>query len=155
MTEAVKLLFFWPPKSLLMVAASHEIKINLLLSRKAMTNLNSVWKSIKARWVGCGGKWKGGSKGRRYMYTYAYSTEDLGLTPGSGISPGVGNGNPLEYYCLENFMDRGAWWAKFMESQRIEHDWATEHTHNAKITATDALPCPSGKSRFQTHVLFI
>ena len=45
------------------------------------------------------------------MYTYAYSTEDLGLTPGSGISPGVGNGNPLEYACLENPMDRGVWWA--------------------------------------------
>ena len=26
-------------------------------------------------------------------------------------SPGVGNGNPLQYFCLENFMDRGAWWA--------------------------------------------
>ena len=31
--------------------------------------------------------------------------------PGSGRSPGEGNGNPLEYSCLENYMDRGAWWA--------------------------------------------
>ena len=34
-----------------------------------------------------------------------------GLTPRSGKFPGVGNGNPLQYSCLENSMDRGAWWA--------------------------------------------
>ena len=36
---------------------------------------------------------------------------DWGLTPGSGRFPGEGNGNPLQYSCLENFMDRGALWA--------------------------------------------
>ena len=36
---------------------------------------------------------------------------DLGSIPGSGRSPGEGNGNPLQYPCLENSMDRGAWWA--------------------------------------------
>ena len=36
---------------------------------------------------------------------------DLGLIPGWGRSPGEGNGYPLQYSCLENFMDRGAWWA--------------------------------------------
>ena len=37
---------------------------------------------------------------------------DLGLIPGLGRSPGEGNGNnPLQYSCLENSMDRGAWWA--------------------------------------------
>ena len=36
---------------------------------------------------------------------------DLGSIPGSGRSPGEGNGNPLKYSCLENLMDRGAWWA--------------------------------------------
>ena len=36
---------------------------------------------------------------------------DTGLIPGSGRSPGVGNGNPLQYSCLENSMDRGAWQA--------------------------------------------
>ena len=34
---------------------------------------------------------------------------DMGLTPGLGRSPGVGNGNPFQYSCLENPMDRGAW----------------------------------------------
>ena len=35
---------------------------------------------------------------------------DPGSIPGSRISPGEGNGNPLQYSCLENPMDRGAWW---------------------------------------------
>ena len=36
---------------------------------------------------------------------------DTGSIPGSGRSPGGGPGNPLQYSCLENPMDRGAWWA--------------------------------------------
>ena len=35
---------------------------------------------------------------------------DAGLIPGSGRSPGEGNGNPLQYSCLETPKDRGAWW---------------------------------------------
>ena len=38
-------------------------------------------------------------------------TGDVGLIPGSGRSPGVGNGNLFHYSCLENSMDRGAWWS--------------------------------------------
>ena len=38
-----------------------------------------------------------------------YNAGDLGSIPGSRRSPGEGNGNPLQYYCLENPMDRGAW----------------------------------------------
>ena len=41
----------------------------------------------------------------------AWSAGDTGLIPGSGRSPGEGNGNPLKYSCLENPMDRGAWHA--------------------------------------------
>ena len=41
----------------------------------------------------------------------AYNAGDPGLIPGSGRSPGEGNGNPLQYSCLENSMDGGAWWA--------------------------------------------
>ena len=40
---------------------------------------------------------------------YAFHAGDLGLIPGSGRSPGEGNGYPLQYSCLENPMDRGAW----------------------------------------------
>ena len=38
---------------------------------------------------------------------------DLGSIPGSGRSPGGGHGSPLQYPCLENPTDRGAWWATF------------------------------------------
>ena len=40
----------------------------------------------------------------------ACNAGDLGLIPVSGRSPGGGNGSPLQYSCLENPMDRGAWW---------------------------------------------
>ena len=40
----------------------------------------------------------------------ACSVGDLGSFPGSGRSPGEGDGNPFQYSCLENSMDRGAWW---------------------------------------------
>ena len=49
----------------------------------------------------------GGSDGKES----AYSAGDLGSTLGLGRSPGGGHGNPLQYSCLENPMDRGAWWA--------------------------------------------
>ena len=42
----------------------------------------------------------------------AYNVGDLGSIPGSGRSPREGHGNPLQYSCLENPMDGGAWWAK-------------------------------------------
>ena len=49
----------------------------------------------------------GGSDGKES----ACNTGDLGLIPGLGLSPGKGKGYPLQYSCLENPMDRGAWWA--------------------------------------------
>ena len=49
----------------------------------------------------------GGSDGKES----ACSAGDLGTSPGLGKSPGEGNGHPLQYPCLENPMDRGAWWA--------------------------------------------
>ena len=42
---------------------------------------------------------------------YARKVGNLGSVPGSGRSPEEGNGNPLQYSCLENSMDRGAWQA--------------------------------------------
>ena len=49
----------------------------------------------------------GGSDGKES----ACNVGDLGLIPGSGRSAGEGNANPLQYSCLGNSMDRGAWWA--------------------------------------------
>ena len=39
---------------------------------------------------------------------------DVGLIPGLGRCPGEGNGDPLQYSCLQNFVDRGAWWATLL-----------------------------------------
>ena len=65
---------------------------------------------------------EGMSLGRRSKFR-SCQYRDLGLIPGSGRSPEVGNGNPLQYSCLENCMYRGTWWATSMESQRVGHDW--------------------------------
>ena len=54
---------------------------------------------------------------------------EAGLIPGSGRSPGAGHGNPLQYSCLENPMDREAWGggvATVHRSQRVGHNEATE-----------------------------
>ena len=48
-----------------------------------------------------------------------YKARDLGSIPGVERSSGEGNGYPLWYSCLENSMDRGAWWATVQGSQRV------------------------------------
>ena len=64
------------------------------------------------------GRFPGGSDGKES----ACNAGDLGLIPGSGRSPGEGNGNPLQYSCLENPMDREAWPTTVHGSQRVRHD---------------------------------
>ena len=64
----------------------------------------------------------GGSDGKES----ACSAGDLGLIPGWGQSPGGGNGNPLQYSCLENSMDRGAWRAAV---DGVTKSWAQWSTH--------------------------
>ena len=55
----------------------------------------------------------------------ACNAGDWGLIPGWGRSAGEGNGYPLQYSCLENSIDRGAWQAEqSMRSQRVGHDYA-------------------------------
>ena len=58
----------------------------------------------------------------------AHNSGDLGSIPGSGRSPGEGKGNPLWYSCLENPMDRGAWWA-------IVHGVAESRTRLSNFTS--------------------
>ena len=54
----------------------------------------------------------------------AGDARDVVLIPGLERSPGVGNGNPFQYSCLENFIDWGVWQAIAMELQRVGHYWA-------------------------------
>ena len=65
-------------------------------------------------WLG----FPGGSEGK----ASAWNEGDSGSIPWSGRSPGEGKGNPLQYSYMKNPMERGAWWAKSMESQRVGHD---------------------------------
>ena len=62
----------------------------------------------------------------------AGDARDLGSIPGLGKSPGEENGNPLQYSCLGNPMDRGAWWAtlhEIMNSWTQMSDYTHTHTH--------------------------
>ena len=52
-----------------------------------------------------------GFPGGSYGKESAYNAGNPDSVPGSGRSPGEGNGNPLQYSCLENLMDKGTWWA--------------------------------------------
>ena len=56
----------------------------------------------------------------------ACNAGDLGLIPGSGRSPAEGNGNLLQYFCLENPMNKGTWRATVHEVTRVGHDLATK-----------------------------
>ena len=53
----------------------------------------------------------------------------MGLIPGSGRSPGVGNDSPLQYSCLGNSMDRATWWATPWGRKELD---MTEHSNNNK-----------------------
>ena len=65
---------------------------------------------------------------------------DVGPVPGSGRSPGEGNGNPLQYPCLGNSMNRGAWLAIV---HVVTKTWTilSAHTHTHKHTHTDICVC--------------
>ena len=74
----------------------------------------------------------------------AGDTRDTSLIPGSGRSSGEVNGNPLQYSCLENPMNRGAWQATVHGSQRVRHDWSDlSHTQTHTHTHTHTPPLPS------------
>ena len=60
----------------------------------------------------------GGSDGKEF----ARNAGDPGLTSGLGRSPGEGNGNPLQYSCLENSMDKSSGRLQFMGLQRVGHN---------------------------------
>ena len=63
-----------------------------------------------------------GCPGGAEVKASACNVGDLGSISESGRSPGEGNGNPLQYSCLENPMDGGDWWATVHGSQRARHN---------------------------------
>ena len=70
-----------------------------------MNNQKMVYISFIAFWG-----FPGGTNGKKPPAN-AGDIRDMGSIPGLGRSPGGGHGNPTQYSCLENTMDRGSWWA--------------------------------------------
>ena len=87
--------FFFP----LYISQSQSHKTFFSLSPELMITQQTTQFKLCAR------EYPGGSE----VKGSGCNTRDLGLIPGSGRSPGEGNGNPLQYSCLENPMDGGAW----------------------------------------------
>ena len=71
------------------------------------------------------GGFPGGASGKEFACN-AENSGDVGLIPGSGRPPGGEHSSPLQYSCLENSMDRGAWWAAVQELDMTE---VTEQAH--------------------------
>ena len=65
------------------------------------------------------------------LHVNAGDARDMGLIPGSGRSPGEGNGNPLQYSCLENPMDRRD--CQTMVYKVAKELYMNEHTHTARL----------------------
>ena len=77
----------------------------------------------------------------------AGGTRDSGSTTGEGRSPGGGNGSPLQYCCLENPMDRGAWWA-------ADHGVTQSRTWLSNWAHTRAWQVKEGEERDQRMLCF-
>ena len=79
------------------------------------------------------------------------NTGNPGSIPRLGRFPGEENGNPLQYSCLKNPMDRGAWWATVPRVARVRHNLVTKphthHTHTHTHTHTHFPPFPTSHSR--------
>ena len=73
---------------------------------------------------------------------------DLGSLPGLGRSPGKGNDNPLQYPCLENPMDRGAWWA-------IVHGVAQSQTRLKRLSSNSSEDLDTWKLKASNSLLFL
>ena len=72
-----------------------------------MARYEQVYRGLGGPFQELWGHFPGGSE----VKASACNAGDVGLIPGLGRSPGERNGNSLQYSCLENPMDRGAWWA--------------------------------------------
>ena len=80
---------------------------------------------------------------------------DASSTPGSGRFPGGGHDNPLQYSCLENLMDRGAWQATVHGVTKSQRQLSTQHRHMRARTHTHTHhhSFPSGFSLFQQGLI--
>ena len=81
----------------------------------------------------------------RNLSINAGDLRDMGLIPGSGRSPGGGHGNPLQYSCLQNPMDRGAWWTTVhgVTKSQTWLKWLSTHAgkESSSVLPPESHPC--------------
>ena len=94
---------------------SITVQQNTLFRKSGKNDSEKLWITVSP----------GGSVGKESACD-AGNAVDAGSIPGSGRSPREGNGNPFQYSCLGNSMDRGAWWATIHGVTRVGYDLATK-----------------------------
>ena len=83
----------------------------------------------------------------------ACNSGDSGSIPGSGKCPGEGNGNPLQYSCLENPVDRGAWQAIVHRVESVRQDLETKKTEGGINYLITSLSLPSVAISLNSKIL--
>ena len=73
---------------------------------------------------------------------------DGSSVPGLGRSPGGGHGNPLQYSCLENPMNRGAWW---LQSMGLQMSDTTEQLRHSRVDTAAKTPAPPPWDKLRPH----
>ena len=117
-------------------------------------------------WKKCDQRFTKGFPGDSVVKNPSPSAGDAGSIPGAGRSPGEGNGNLLQYFCLENLMDRGARQSivhRVAKSQIQLSDWARTrthtHTHTHAISVFQAtlqnMTTPNNKNQLCFHSLLV
>ena len=100
--------------------------------RNKQVQMSKSFEGCGRRWLpkGCWGGFPGGTSGREPACS-AGAIRDAGSIPGSGRSPVEERGNLLQYSCLENPMDSGAWWATVhgVVKSQTRLEWWSTHTH--------------------------
>ena len=85
----------------------------------------------------------GGASGKEPACQCRLDIKDMGSIPGLEIAPRGGHGNPLKYSCLENPMDKGAWWAAVHRIAQSWHVWSNlAHMHKLHNSLYFLIPYP-------------
>ena len=105
------------------------IHLKILILKLIYENLSDIYENLSKIFVGAtkniGVEFRGTQNltlGFQVALVIKNSPANAGSIPGSRRSPGGGHGNPLQYSCSENPMDRGDWWAT-IRLQRVRNDW--------------------------------
>ena len=118
-SEVLILFFIWP-QWWLFCFVSFMIFVEMLLQKchDFCSFLYMLWASQVAQVV-------------KNRPANAGDINDMSLIPGSGRSLGGGHGNPLQYSCLENLLDRGAWWTMVhrVSKSQTRQKWLSMHVH--------------------------